>query len=361
MLCASSCRPTMAKPEWTREHEPIAQLGRGDCIVDENGRVACASKFEALPTKDFDEPVVQLASNGAWARCAVLKSGRLACWGCTAIPGFGDLSRNADTTLRQAKLRFLELPPVREVAIGAYGMCALTHSGQVSCWGFRAYDESAICQGPRLVGAQTLASGIVHIALSRDGPVCSVDAANLMRCTEISDHEDVLTLQGVKRVAAGATHFCALTELGAVICWGENSYGQCAAPREACKEWPTDSRDPVSYCRVEPHQVSLPGPAIDVTAGPSHSCAVLRDGRVFCWGYDQDAALGFASETECPNLGPAWRAPQQPTFCALSPRAVTGIRDAVRVQADKNLGRVHTWALLSNGSAVAWPLDKKRP
>jgi len=251
------------------------------------------------------------------------------------------------------------MPPVREVAIGSHGMCALTHSGQVSCWGFRAYEESAICQGPRIAEARTLASGIVHMAVSANGSVCSVDAANFMRCTEQFGHEDGVTIPGVKRVAAGATHFCALTQLGEVICWGENSSGQCGAPREACKEWPTGS-DPVSYCRVAPHYVVLPEPAVDIAAGPSHSCAVLRDGRVFCWGLDQEAALGFVSETQCLDLGPAFLRPQQPSFCALEPRAVPGIRGAVRVHADKRHS-VHTWALLSNGSAVAWPLDQKRP
>jgi hypothetical protein len=40
------------------------------------------------------------------------------------------------------------------------------------------------------------------------------------------------------------------------------------------------------------HQVDLPGPAIDVSAGLDHACAVLEDGGVRCWGRDNRGQLG---------------------------------------------------------------------
>ncbi len=171
-----------------------------------------------------------------------------------------------------------------------------------------------------------------------------------MRCASIFyDPTNTFTLPDVKRVVSGGKHFCAITHAGSVICWGDNESAQCAAPLEACVA-ERAGPDIISHCRVPPQRVALPEPAIDVTAGPTHSCAALRDGRVFCWGNDRDAALGFASSTRCP----VW----EKGVCALEPQAVPGIYDATRVRALKR--DVRTWALLSDGSALVWPTEERR-
>ena len=324
-LGAVACGPRALRgPTWVGSHEPIAALGDYDCVVSREGRLACASESEARPATQLGSRIIQHEGNGAFA-------------------------------VERAPLRFLALPPVREVAMGRSGMCALTRAGRAMCWGFTSYEESPICKGPPGANgksgelAMAVASGISQIATSREGLLCRLDTTNVLRCANIFDPSNPFTLAGVKQVVSGGNHFCALTQAGSVICWGNNESAQCAAPPSRCVVEEAGP-DIISHCTVAPHRVALPEPAIDVTAGPTHTCAVLRDGRVFCWGSNSDGALGFDSKARCP----VW----EHGLCALEPQAVPGVYDAVRVRASKT--GVRTWALLSDGSAVAWPSEKER-
>ena len=51
----------------------------------------------------------------------------------------------------------------------------------------------------------------------------------------------------------------------------------------------------------------LPGPVDTLAVGAMHSCALLADGRLFCWGRGRDGRLGLGSEI---NVGDN-EAPQQ--------------------------------------------------
>ncbi|MFO0624333.1 MAG: hypothetical protein U0325_01850 [Polyangiales bacterium] len=119
------------------------------------------------------------------------------------------------------------------------------------------------------------------------------------------------------QIAAGRGHACLRTTTGAVFCWGRNASGQSlgalADGRAALQSGPTDVAEislagdvsvarkndgtvwvwgapvggpdavPLSR-RATPTQVPLPGPAVQVAAGPLHICARLMDNRVVCWG-----------------------------------------------------------------------------
>jgi alpha-tubulin suppressor-like RCC1 family protein len=77
-------------------------------------------------------------------------------------------------------------------------------------------------------------------------------------------------------LSAGSSHTCVLDHEGQVWCWGHASaigaphtYASCGGPSTA----------EVAIARVE----GLP-PATSVAAGGAHTCAVTRDGEVWCWG-----------------------------------------------------------------------------
>jgi alpha-tubulin suppressor-like RCC1 family protein len=77
----------------------------------------------------------------------------------------------------------------------------------------------------------------------------------------------------------------------------------------------------------------LGGPLIGVAAGLAHTCAVLMDGRVQCWGDNQWGELGdgtFVSST--------------------TPVTASGISDAVAVSA----GYLHTCARTRSGRVLCW-------
>jgi len=73
--------------------------------------------------------------------------------------------------------------------------------------------------------------------------------------------------------AIGMSHVCAIVQGGRVYCWGDNSQGQIGARRhEAQIDTPV---------RVE----GIEG-AKSIVAGMMHSCVLLTDGRVSCWGWN---------------------------------------------------------------------------
>ncbi|XP_024945219.1 regulator of chromosome condensation isoform X2 [Cephus cinctus] len=83
--------------------------------------------------------------------------------------------------------------------------------------------------------------------------------------------------QDIVAIAAGGMHNVCLTKTGKVLTFGCNDEG--ALGRDTSKEG----------SETIPGFTELPGKAIQVTAGDSHSAAVLEDGRVFAWGSFRDS------------------------------------------------------------------------
>jgi alpha-tubulin suppressor-like RCC1 family protein len=81
-------------------------------------------------------------------------------------------------------------------------------------------------------------------------------------------------------IAAGNSHTCALLSDGGVQCWGMNSYGQLGDGNT------TD----VHGAAVRP---GLASTATAVTTGSAHTCALLSTGGgMQCWGYNEYGQLG---------------------------------------------------------------------
>ena len=79
-------------------------------------------------------------------------------------------------------------------------------------------------------------------------------------------------------IAADYYHTCALLGNGTVRCWGWNNYGQLG--------------DGTTTQRNTPATVSELSGATAVAAGLYHTCALLGDGTVRCWGWNLFGQLG---------------------------------------------------------------------
>lgn len=73
-------------------------------------------------------------------------------------------------------------------------------------------------------------------------------------------------------VCAGGMHTVCLTKEGKVLTFGCNDEGALGRPT-------TEDDSEFTAGLVE-----LPGKAVQISAGDSHTCALLDDGRVFAWG-----------------------------------------------------------------------------
>jgi alpha-tubulin suppressor-like RCC1 family protein len=185
------------------------------------------------------------------------------------------------------------------ITAGSFHACALTATGAVRCWGRNT--QGQLGDGAALPGA--------------DAP---------------SPSTPVLLGQPARAVAAGAEHTCAVLADGAVRCWGDGFSGQLG---NGATGLAADSSAPAP-------PVALGGPAVAVTAGDGHTCALLADGAVRCWGRNDTGQLGNGATL--PADGSA--TPAQPVALGQPARAVAA-------------GGFHTCAILADGSVRCWGAD----
>ena len=139
--------------------------------------------------------------------------------------------------------------------------------------------------------------------------------------TSLAAPAALLPMQNVVSIAAGNGYTCALTDRGAVKCWGGNSYG-------ALGDGSTTNRPlPVNV-------VGLSSGVQAIVAGHGHTCALLNSGGVKCWGLNNYGQLG--DDTRSTRLIPV---------------DVVGLSSGVSVLA---AGFTHTCAALTSGGVKCW-------
>jgi|GEM_PF-3889605 len=137
---------------------------------------------------------------------------------------------------------------------------------------------------------------------------------------------------GVKQIVTGYAHTCALLTNGSLYCWGYNIYGQLGSTVNSGSGTPNNVPLPV---------FTLSSGVKQVVAGISHTCALLDSGEVKCWGSNQYGQLGNLI-----NSGT--------TLANNVPITVTGLATGVATIA---AGGTHTCALLNTGDIQCWGLN----
>ncbi|NQU64295.1 MAG: RTX toxin, partial [SAR324 cluster bacterium] len=82
-------------------------------------------------------------------------------------------------------------------------------------------------------------------------------------------------------------HTCARLDNGTIKCWGKNDYGQLGLGDKLSRG--TSSADMGDALSA----VDLGASAIELSSGYQHSCALLVNGKVKCWGFNQFGQLGL--------------------------------------------------------------------
>lgn len=246
--------------------------------------------------------------------------------------------------------------PVEVVALAGGGAhtCAITSEAGLLCWGAndagQLGDETAdLCGGvpcstiPRAV--VPLAGDVVDVAAG-GRHTCAITTSDAVRCWgsnaagqlgaaaadscgtapfEFACSTTPLAVQGLAgeavAIGAGDFHTCALLADGGVRCWGENENGQLG--------------DGTTADRAAPVAVAGLGPAVAIAVGGFHTCAITEDGTVWCWGKGEEGQLG--GDYECGQVCP-------------TPLAVAGLDGIVELAA----AGLHTCARTAAGAVLCW-------
>lgn len=134
----------------------------------------------------------------------------------------------------------------------------------------------------------------------------------------------------VYQVVTGLSHTCALLENGRVKCWGSSSFGQTGGQQDEYEQIPS-KRD----------YVDIGGVATSLFAGKNHTCALLDTGSVRCWGINESGQLGYGHTN---TIGDGYD--ETP--------ALAGDVDVGGTVIQLAAGNSHTCALLSSGNVRCW-------
>lgn len=287
---------------------------------------------------------VEQMSIGPWAlfTCALLSTGEMRCWGINNYGNLGDGTREN----RFLPTLVVGLPEGQEIAAitpGGRHTCVLFESGRIMCWGmgtngalgngsFYSPEEDGsptpvevteITDGWRLVFAATYHTCAIQ---ENDRAYCwgENEYGNLGNGTfeDSAVPGEVTGLAEVSSIAGGYHHTCAIDSSGNLLCWGRNDRGQLGNP-DAADSSPT----PVEVEGI-PSRVSA------VVPGTFHTCALLENGEVMCWGGNDYGELGIG------DIGDSD-----------VPVAVSGLPSAALKIAS---GDKHTCAVLDGGEVWCW-------
>lgn len=306
---------------------PLVQLAGGRrhaCGLDADGAPWCwglnnysqafVHNNQQAATYAPQTPFLGLAL-GAHTSCAL--GDGLYCWGVqtdgSGVDVDGPYNPELSTESKPTKIA-LVTPVVDVLAIGASHTCFAIKGDPVAiCWGNNDFgqlgyeaesttDLRAILPFGAGVGVQGLqANDNVSCALSDSGAVAcwgqNVSGALGANPAVVSMRIVPTLIAGLSGVvtslSVGGGHVCAITN-DTLFCWGDNTYGQLG------REGPDSQWIPTA--------VPLLSAVRHVAAGQRHTCAVTDD-AVFCWGDDSDGQLGtgtFGSPTAIPRRVEPW-------------------------------------------------------
>lgn len=292
----------------------IRQIAAGEshiCALLGDGGVLCwGSNGEGQRgdgTRNFhDQPTPVIGLNHARFislsgdhSCAIAE-GSVYCWG-TNMYGESNPASSLDNVLEPAPITFPD-GSENPVRVFASNSCALLSDAAVECWGQRLWPSSA------------------SAACSENSP------------TDHAPSPDPL-LSGITQMTSGVGYICTLTD-GHASCWGANEHGQLGLGTDDCVCPPgvPPPFDPMAVCSAT---VPLSG-IIKLVAGLFHTCALVSDGTVWCWGNNANGEVGRLISPDTDHIN--------------SPLKVPGLDGAVDIAA----GWYHSCAVVQGGDVKCW-------
>lgn len=339
--------------------DAIAGGGRHSCALKPDGRVWCwganvmGQLGDGSTTRKYHPVRAVLGTTVAVAlelgfnhSCAIAAGGDVYCWGYNDHGQVG-IGSDGEDVLRPARVAGLDGRAVA-IAAGSNHSCAALADGRVRCWGINTFGQLGDGTKERRnapVDVVGLGGAAVAVAAG-SGHSCALLASGRVRCWGYNFHGQlgdgsqdsspvpvsVTQLRGATAIGAGYNFSCALLGSGRVKCWGANGFGQlgnggivpsdvplpvrrvagatalqlgayhaCALVAPGLRCWGYnrsgqigDGSDDTTV--TPPVRVRrLAGSTIALATGDFHSCALRDDGRIRCWGANEEGQIGDGS------------------------------------------------------------------
>ena len=316
--------------------------------------------------------------------CALFADRTAACWGAAHFGQLGDGRANSRGVARPA----LVAGPsqVAEIAVGSGHSCAVDGAGALWCWGQNYLGQlglgndmphAAPVQVPGLAGLNAVAVGRTHTCAGTSttlwcwgrGSENQLGGAS----TALSVDQPLLVPnfppQGrqLRQLSASEDLTCARLDDGSVWCWGSSLFGNGG------------SQDTLAQPTAVAGLPLVRSDTVNISVGPSLSCAALSDGSARCWGLQNEtistvvapvaglpgvnrvsagdgyACAGHAGGVNC--WGKNWDGQLGDGSFVSSAAPVSTILPAGSTAVAVAAASWHSCAALSNGSAWCWGMN----
>tara|TARA_Y100001954_G_scaffold64051_1_gene69768 strand:- start:971 stop:2746 length:1776 start_codon:yes stop_codon:yes gene_type:complete len=244
-----------------------------------------------------------------WQACGMQTNGDVICWGRNTNAALGNGNENLVGSYEHTNLGNITHLGTGYYMSGGGHTCALADNNDVWCWGFNQRGQAGQTNGD-VCGDGDCVKSPQKVAGLEGKTLVYLDASNASSCvvteegevycwgqntsgqlgngtyTSTGEPQRVQGLGGVRitEVSLGSGHICALSEDGEVYCWGSNT------------RW-NQVGDSTDVNQLQAVQVpGLPLPAIQVAARTEHTCALLEDQNVWCWGANTKGQVGIMPE-----------------------------------------------------------------
>ena len=287
----------------------------------------CPESNATLTNRVLKRPAPSLhVARGDAHTCVATASGTVRCWGNNfdGELGYGNTNTIGDNELPKSAGDVAVGGTVVQITAGDRYTCAVLSGGSVRCWGYAF--GGALGYGsantnnigdnelPQDVGDVNVGGLVVQVSCGA-GQTCALLEGGTVRCWGTSSNGalgygntssvgvtqtpaaagDVNIGGSVLQISAGYGHTCALLDNGSVRCWGWNNYGQLGYGNTNNIG---DNETPASVGNV-----NIGGKAVQVSAGGYHTCALLDTGSVRCWGNGSSGQLGYSSTNNVGDVG----------------------------------------------------------
>ena len=215
---------------------------------------------------DFEYVFYKPIAKGAFHTCFLFPDGRVKCWGYNLFGqlGLGDTNSRGDNEREMgSELDYVNLGSGRTakaIAAGNSHTCAILDNDEVKCWGTNSHGQLGL---GNKVSATSPGSSTVNLGNDRT----------------------------VKALSLGNDHACAVLDNDKIKCWGRNSHGQLGLGDTKDRGGATSEMGgALPYVDIGNYTAKA------VSAGDSYTCVILNNDQVKCWGLNSSGQLGLGHD-----------------------------------------------------------------